>query len=84
MEYGEKGIITLRKVLSIDEIALPPNEVRRILEDKLDEAKKYILDIRIDVPNKDIVICKEDVSRLVKVQKAYNIFMETFINKFKN
>ena len=84
MEYGEKGIITLRKVLSIDEIVLPPNEVRRILEDKLDEAKKYILDIRIDVPNKDIVICKEDVSRLVKVQKAYNIFMETFINKFKN
>ena len=84
MEYDEKGIITLRKVLSIDEIVLPPNEVRRILEDKLDEAKKYILDIRIDVPNKDIVICKEDVSRLVKVQKAYNIFMETFINKFKN
>lgn len=84
MEYDEKGIITLRKVLSIDEIVLPPNEVRRILEDKLDEAKKYILDIRIDVPNKDIVICREDVSRLVKVQKAYNIFMETFINKFKN
>ena len=84
MEYDEKGIITLRKVLSIDEIVLPPNEVRRILEDKLDEAKKYILDIRIDVPNKDIIICREDVSRLVKVQKAYNIFMETFINKFKN
>lgn len=84
MEYDEKDIITLRKVLSIDEIVLPSNEVRRILEDKLDEAKKYILDIRIDVPNKDIVICKEDVSRLVKVQKAYNIFMETFINKFKN
>jgi hypothetical protein len=84
MEYDEKDIITLRKVLSIDEIALPTNEVRRILEDKLDKSRKYILDIRVDVPDKDIIICKEDVSRLVKVQKAYNIFMETFINKFKN
>ena len=82
MKYDDNLIIALVEVLTPQELSYTSNRIRRILEDKLDDAKKNVIEITVSTPiSEDIVICKEDVNQLTKIQRAYSLFMESLTNQ---
>ena len=80
MEYNQELISALQG-LSISPLLIgDPDSLRGLLEDKLDEANSNILYIDIDVHTiqEDIVLTKGEIGYLAKVQKAYDIFMDSY------
>ena len=75
MEYNHTLATALAKISISPLLIGDPDNLRRLLEDKLDEAKHHTLDINIKELSEDIIITRGELEYLNKVKKAYSLFM---------
>jgi hypothetical protein len=79
MEFSKELISALREVWPSRQIVLNQNKLRVELERELDSAKYHVIG-KITLPTKeDMILAKEDVNKIARIQKAYDLLMESII-----